>query len=499
MFTMNTRTHERAAHMAALGALCGNAIIVNRVTDEELDELRETREAIGARLRVVNNQCKSIQGRADAEKRDLTPAEAGKLDSLMAEFEGLEREARAVANEISVAEIEQRDSTPQPRVTSPNRLGGSPNVHMGGQARRSPIGRGTGKFDDVFAGRKLEDPYADRFESFGEFALAVWGGRDQRLIQNATMVTTEGAAGGFLVPISYFGELLDASLQQEVIRPLATVIPMASKSGVAPVFDYADGTSGKRAGLQLLWGPEATSLTEQRGKVREIGLEAKKASIFCRVSQELASDVPMFDRQLGAAMVAALAEGLDIAFMSGTGAGMPLGIINAPNAIVVSKEGSQAANTILLQNVTKMFARLAPKSYSRAVWLIHPTTIPALLTLAVVVQNVAATENVGGSTAGAVTVDASGQIRIFGRPTIVTDACAALSSQGDIALVDLAKYLIGLRADAVIAKDESRYFDSDEIAFKLTIRVDGQPADKEAAKLRDGTNTVSSSVLLQAR
>ena len=319
------------------------------------------------------------------------------------------------------------------------------------------------------------------------------------MIQNSTMVTTEGGAGGFLMPVSFFGELLDASLQQEVIRPLCNVVPMSTRQGVAPVFDYADGTSGKRAGLQLLWGPEATSFTEQRGKGREIGLNASKGSIYCRVSRELVSDVPMFDRQLGAAMVAALAEGLDIIFMTGTGAGQPLGVINATNAITVSKEGSQAANTIVLNNVTKMFARLSPKSYSRAVWLIHPTTIPALLTLAVVVQNVAATENVGGSTAGAVTVDANGQIRIFGRPTIVTDACSALSSLGDIALVDLSKYLVGLRSDAVIARDESRYFDSDEIAFKLTIRVDGQPADKDAMKLRDGTNTVSPFVVLQAR
>ena len=67
---------------------------------------------------------------------------------------------------------------------------------------------------------------------------------------------------------------------------------------------------------------------------------------------------------------------------------------------------------MLLQNVSKMMARLSPASFSRAVWLI--------------------------------------QLRIFGRPCIVTDACSALSSLGDIILADLSQYLIGMRAEAVI-------------------------------------------------
>ena len=48
-------------------------------------------------------------------------------------------------------------------------------------------------------------------------------------------------------------------------------------------------------------------------------------------------------------------------------------------------------------------------------------------------------------------------------------------------------------------RDNSVYFASDEIAFRLTLRMDGQPQDAAATKLRDGTNTVSPFVALGAR
>lgn len=496
---MSTATMTRSLTMAALAVLAGNTRIFNGPSTD-IDELRETVDALTLRVRHFNNQCKSIQGRADAEKRDLTAAEATKFDSLMAQFDATERELKAARTELVVAEAEDLDSTPQARRTAPNPVAGASPTPRRSTRRAGPIGQRTAAFSDVFAGHQLDDPYADRFDSLGEFALAIaMGGRDSRLVTNATMTTTEGGTGGFLMPLQYFGAVLDAALQQEVVRPRATVLPMSTKQAAAPVFDYADGTGSKRAGLQLLWGPEATALTEQRGKVREVTLNAHKANIFVRVSSELASDVPMFDRQLSAAMVAAVAAGLDAVFLTtGTGAGQPLSVLGGSNTITVSKE-TQAADTILLQNLVKMVGRLAPASFAQAEWFVHPTAVPQLYLMSYTVQNVAGTENVGGTAAQAITIDGSGQLRIFGRPVVITEACAVVGDKGDIVLADLSKYIVGLRADAVIAKDESRYFDSDEIAFKLTLRVDGQPADREARKLKDGTNTVGPFVVLEAR
>lgn len=490
---MNKHT-SRAASMAALciAAASLGAVIHN---GPDVAELREVVEALGMQMRGITNQTKSIMGRAESQKRDLTPEEAAKVDTLLAQFNGIECELKTAKLDLADAEQEARDSTPQPRQTRPNAIAGN---EPGARSRAPNFTQPARTFDAMF--RNMADPYGGRFESFGEFALAVAnGGNDQRLLRNAGMVSTTGTDGGFAVPLQFLGPILDASLAMEVVRPRANVIPMTTKTATAGIFDYLDGTSGKRAGLQLLWGSEATPLTEQKGKVREMELDAKKGSILVRVSNELANDAPAFDQQLGQAMVAAVAIGLDIAFLSGTGAGQPLGILNSPGTITVAKEGGQAANTLFLQNLANMVGKLHPASFARSTWLVHPTAVPALYLMSYTVKNVAGTENVGGTAAQAVTQDADGTLRIFGRPVAVTEACSAFSAAGDVMLCDFSRYAIGLRADASIKKDESVYFASDELAFRLTLRVDGQPQDSAATKLRDGSNAVSPFVILGAR
>jgi HK97 family phage major capsid protein len=86
-----------------------------------------------------------------------------------------------------------------------------------------------------------------------------------------------------------------------------------------------------------------------------------------------------------------------------------------------------------------------------------------------------------------------------GRPVLVSDAWSALSSLGDIVLADFTGYLIGQRVDAAIVRDDSRFFDTDECAFRLILRMAGQPVNSTPVKLRNGTDTVSHFVVLEAR
>lgn len=487
---MHTHTHTmRAATMAALAAIAGSARFFNgpHSGGADVDDLRETVEALTGQMRAVLNQQKAIMGRATSAGRDLTVSEQTKFDELAGNFENLEREARLAKQELATAEQDAIDSTPLPRASAPN--------GMGSNASRNKAPNYTQPVRTFSAMRRgnSPDPYGGRFESFGEFALAVAAGaNDQRLIRNAGMTMGTGADGGFVVPLQFLGPVFDAALEMEVVRPRANVIPMAAGQAVAGVFDYQDGTSGKRAGLQLLWGQEATALTEQKGKVRELNMNAHKGSILVRVSNELAADAPAFDAQLGQAMVAAVAIGLDTAFLSGTGVGQPLGVLNAPGTITVAKETAQSPGTVLMPNLAAMVGRLSPSSFKRSVWLVHPTVVPKLYLMRYAV----------GDSSGfvqSIDQDADGTLRIFGRPVEITEACAPLSSAGDIMLCDFSRYAVGLRADASIKRDESVYFASDELAFRLTLRVDGQPQDGEATKLRDGTNTVAPFVVLGAR
>ena len=66
-------------------------------------------------------------------------------------------------------------------------------------------------------------------------------------------------------------------------------------------------------------------------------------------------------------------------------------------------------------------------------------------------------------------------------------------------LADLTQYVIGLRRDASLEIARETYFSTDEIGFKMRLRLDGQPLAGRGEKLRDGTNTVSPFVMLGAR
>jgi len=459
------------------------------MTMDRIIELQETKLAIAGWIRKLANDAKAIGGRAKKEGRELTSDEQGSIDAIYAQHAESGLELDAVEAEIT--SLDTSDS--RGRVVKPGPIGDrlSSAIHIPKSAR----------FADLF-GAVGNDPYAGRFAGLGEFCLAVASGKtDSRLIVNTSVTEESGVSAGFLLPQQFLARILDGALDQEVIRPNATVLPMAGKTLDAPGFDYQDGTSGKRAGLQLQWGPEATALNEQLPKARTLGFSAKKGSILCRVGSELAEDAPAFDRQLSTAMTQAVASGLDGAFLSsaGTGVGIPLSILNSPCLITVTKESGQAASTLFLQNLANMLARLTPSAYKRSSWLVHPTVLPSLLQLTVIVKNVGGSENVGGGLAAAVVQGADGVLRIFGRPVAVTDACSAFSSAGDVVLADLSQYAIAMRRDARIELSRDAYFASDEIGFKLTLRLDGMPTASAPTKLRDGTNTVSPFIALGAR
>lgn len=461
----------------------------NRAKIERVHDLRARAEVLVERQQAAINA-------ADADGRELTATERHAHQRRAKEIDELIEEADQLDHEL--------DQPVNPRA------GGSLSDPIGGLGgHRQPVygaaagSRGGRTFAATFG--QPRDPYGNKFNSLQDFCRAVAnvgaGQYDQRLQAAAIypMVEGEGAAGGFLVPMPYLGPLLDGSLEREIVRPHAMVIPTAGASSVVPGFDTTDRTGGKRAGLRLLWGGEATELSEQRGKAREMTIRTDKGNIFVVVSNELLTDAPGFDVALFDAMARACAAGLDQAFLNGTGAGQPLGAFHGATAIEVPKVSGQAGGTLQLENLAAMAGRLNPEGWSRSRWAVHPTVIPALYMLSYTIANRANTETVGGSHVQAVGQAADGSLTIFGRPVDVSDALEPLGTKGDIMLCDWSRYVITMRQDVRLQRDFSQFFSSDSVAFRLIVRLGGQPADPAPIKLRDGSNTTSPFVALATR
>ena len=87
---------------------------------------------------------------------------------------------------------------------------------------------------------------------------------------------------------------------------------------------------------------------------------------------------------------------------------------------------------------------------------------------------------------------------MLGLPVYVTGALPALNTAGDILLIDPKYYLIGDRQGLEIAFSEHYKFQTGQLSWRLTQRVDGQPWVHNSITLENASTTVSPFVALAA-
>jgi len=179
--------------------------------------------------------------------------------------------------------------------------------------------------------------------------------------------------------------------------------------------------------------------------------------------------------------------------LNGAGAAGPMGILNSPALVPVAAEGGQLADTVVTENIIKMWARMHPRSKSNATWFINTNVTPQLYLLEFVV-------GIGGYPAfmgpGSLPNAPSGSL--LGRPVVETEFNPTLGDVGDILLADMSQYIM-IDKDVQAASSIHVQFLTDQVAFRFVYRCDGMP--KIAAPLTpyQGTDTLSPFVALAAR
>lgn len=301
--------------------------------------------------------------------------------------------------------------------------------------------------------------------------------------------------GGFLVPETLRSQLLQIALEESVVRPLATVVPMDSARVPFPMIDSTTNSGSVFGGMIAYWGEEGAALTDSSPKFGRAVLDAKKLTGLSAVPNELLQDsIVSFSALIESLWPKALAFSEDAACMSGTGVGEPLGFMGTGNtaAIAVAAESGQTAGTIVYENIVKMYARMLPSSLSKAVWICSPDALPELFTMALAVGT-------GGGPIFVSSAVGAAPMTIFGRPLIVSEKAGALGTRGDIVFADLSYYLIGDRQTMTADSSTDYAFGSDKTTFRIIQRVDGQPWLKSAITPKNGGNTLSPFVELAAR
>lgn len=315
--------------------------------------------------------------------------------------------------------------------------------------------------------------------------------------------SVDPATGGFLVPEVLRSTLLENSLETSIVRPRAMVVPMDGPSVPFPAIDETTHSGSVYGGITGTWVAEGDAMPESEAKFGRAVLKANKLVSYCEVPSELPMDAPQaFGGFIDNAMPKAITFFEDLAFLTGNGVGRPLGVLNSGNTalVAVAKETSQAADTIKWENIVKMFSRMLPSSLGSAVWVAAIDTFPQLATMALVIQNAAGSDNVGGSAVWLNNGVSGPPMTILGRPVYFSEKVPKVGDQGDISFVDFGQYLLGDRQQMRVESSTHYKFGNDLIVYRVIERADGRPWMKSAITPANGsTATLSPYVTLAER
>ena len=379
--------------------------------------------------------------------------EDGITDENREEFDNLRAEAKTVASDIERLEefeAEQRHLAQPAPTNAP-----TPGIEVG------------------------DGPEDRKFETFGKQLQAVHragvegGHRDPRLSQRAVSGHSEGvpADGGFLVQSDFAAGIFQQAHEIGVFAPLCSSTAVQGNGLTMNVLDETSRATGSRwGGVQAYWKPEAGTATAKKVKLAQIELKLRKLIAISYTTDELLEDAPALQSLVSKAFSEEIAFMIDDAIFRGDGAAMPLGIQNAACFINQAIESGQATDTVVFENLVNMWARLIPSSQQRAAWLAPPNMLPQLMLMSMAIGTAGVPVYLppGGASGAPYGT-------IFGRPVLINEFSPTLGDADDLVLADFSQYQLINKNGLKAAVSAHIKFAEDEMAFRFTYRVDGQP------------------------
>jgi HK97 family phage major capsid protein len=308
----------------------------------------------------------------------------------------------------------------------------------------------------------------------------------------------EGPSLGYSIPPGFLNTIWDGMNQSvDSLIGRTSQFTVEGESLEFPANAETSRATGSRwGGVNGYWIAEADTITSSKPKLRKVKLEPQELAALVYLTDKLIARSPMaVEQYCSRAATEELMFLSNNAIVSGTGAGQPLGVLNAGCVVEVAKETGQAAATIVAANIDKMFARLHPRSRGKAIWLHSVDIQPQLdvLSQAVGTGGVALYRPPTGL-AGAPLAT------LKGIPMLATEYNPTLGTVGDLMLVDLSAYATGFWPGGIkTASSIHVQFLTAQTAFRFMYAIDGQPLLASAITPFNGGPTLSPFVTLATR
>ena len=356
---------------------------------------------------------------------------------------------------------------------------------------RFPLGEQCRDMILVASGRSAESPAArDR--------LVACETREKEVrAAGVGMVEAVGEDGGFLIQGESIIDLQTNGWNNNAVLSRTDNMTIGGAFYDQYGFDEDSRVDGSRGGgVRWYNDKELAELESSKTVLKKTRWEPKRLTGLYFMSNEINNDVPALQSEMNNLFGVELAFRKQEIVIRGSGSGEGLGILNAPNLVTVSKEGSQTNTTIVHRNTTKMMARIHLMHFTGLAWLVNQDTMDQLLNLTIAVGT-------GGSISTAFIPNLAGTPGIIGTlhgyPVIPVEQASTLGAVGDITLTDLSQVKTVDKGGVETAVSGHVKFLNNQTAVRFVTHFDSQPKQKAPLTPNKGTVTVSSTVTLAAR
>jgi HK97 family phage major capsid protein len=345
------------------------------------------------------------------------------------------------------------------------------------------------------------------FNTLGEqvqaAAAALTGGPvDPRLLEVNAAITGAGTAplqdGGFLIQTQFADQIWQNVAEVGQLAPRCMKLQIGAGFNAIEIIKIKDQSRADGArwgGVQVYRAVEAGTVDPTKIKFDKVRIESSKMMALAYFTKELLRDASAVESLTRQAITEEFSVVLDEEIFDGNGGnGKCLGFMNSGSKISISKEANQPANTIVPQNIVKMYARCFPRFRANAAWFYNVDIEPQLHLMTLPI----------GTAGVPVFLPPSGLVSapngmLYGKPLIPVETAETLGTEGDLVLADLSQYALVEKEGLSIAKSEHVRFLNDEVVFRFTKEVNGQPKYDEAITPKKGSNTLSAFVTLATR
>jgi HK97 family phage major capsid protein len=456
----------------------------------DLKVIRQRHADLKADLARLTKARADIGVKAVAEKRGLTDEERTAFTEAGPKIEATQAQLTEAASLLEAAEAANEAERQATQVT-----GLDPDVVAG---QRAAAGGSHIEVTD----RATEQPgfWGRQLQAIRSFAIN--GGMAHTpaadlavlkpLMATATGMNTDvPSEGGFLVTQQRSSQVIQRAYQTgEILRRLTPMPIGPGFNGTKmPAIDETSRADNSRyGGIVSGWLGQGNTLTSGKPKFREIDLKLRKVGAFVYATDELLADSVALEAWINRYLPLELQFRIEDAVINGLGATSPLGVLNSPAVITVTRA---SASHVTADDMRGMINRLWAPLRSRAAFFVDQSVEPELDVLSFAI-----------GTAGV--LDPSYKPAGDGRPyatyknipIIPVEYCAALGTTGDIILVALDEYLFIDKGGVDQAVSLHVAFLTDEAVYRFIARVDGQPTWNAALTPKSGGSTLSCIVVL---